>query len=205
MFLQRKCHFQLFRFEQKSCAYGKVCGMPWDLLDRLQAVHSSLLTEESLPAVCLCFCFSVASVQLLYYLSEYWSASPCKGTRSGLAELEQLFLLKWLRGKNVFSCCSVHPYAGLCKYVFVPQAEIFAELGEVVKGTKPALPEKTTVFKSLGKNNPSCVQGCQETMPCYFLGPPCVGKLLIILQSAVHRKRGCDLHCPVLFIWPGLM
>lgn len=38
------------------------------------------------------------------------------------------------------------------------QAEIFAELGEVVKGTKPALPEKTTVFKSLGKNNPSCVQ-----------------------------------------------
>lgn len=30
------------------------------------------------------------------------------------------------------------------------QAEIFAELGEVVAGVKPALCEKTTVFKSLG-------------------------------------------------------
>ncbi|XP_043379477.1 ketimine reductase mu-crystallin isoform X2 [Chelonia mydas] len=34
--------------------------------------------------------------------------------------------------------------------VILSRAEIFAELGEVVKGTKPALPEKTTVFKSLG-------------------------------------------------------
>ncbi|XP_054068131.1 ketimine reductase mu-crystallin isoform X2 [Rissa tridactyla] len=34
--------------------------------------------------------------------------------------------------------------------VILSGAEIFAELGEVVKGTKPALPEKTTVFKSLG-------------------------------------------------------
>jgi len=46
----------------------------------------------------------------------------------------------------------------LYKCVFVSQAEIFAELGEVVKGTKPALREKTTVFKSLGKNNPCCVR-----------------------------------------------
>ncbi|XP_065268010.1 ketimine reductase mu-crystallin isoform X2 [Emys orbicularis] len=34
--------------------------------------------------------------------------------------------------------------------VILSGAEIFAELGEVVKGTKPALREKTTVFKSLG-------------------------------------------------------
>uniref|UniRef100_A0A8D0L3G9 Ketimine reductase mu-crystallin n=1 Tax=Sphenodon punctatus TaxID=8508 RepID=A0A8D0L3G9_SPHPU len=34
--------------------------------------------------------------------------------------------------------------------VILSGAEIFAELGEVVKGTKPALSEKTTVFKSLG-------------------------------------------------------
>ena len=31
------------------------------------------------------------------------------------------------------------------------QAEVFAELGDVINGTKPALREKTTVFKSLGK------------------------------------------------------
>ncbi|XP_067859647.1 ketimine reductase mu-crystallin [Heptranchias perlo] len=34
--------------------------------------------------------------------------------------------------------------------VILSGAEIFAELGEVVKGTKPALCERTTVFKSLG-------------------------------------------------------
>ncbi|MBZ3875030.1 Ketimine reductase mu-crystallin [Sciurus carolinensis] len=34
--------------------------------------------------------------------------------------------------------------------VFVSQAEIFAELGEVLRGVKPAHCEKTTVFKSLG-------------------------------------------------------
>lgn len=34
--------------------------------------------------------------------------------------------------------------------VLTLQAEIFAELGEVVAGVKPALCEKTTVFKSLG-------------------------------------------------------
>ncbi|NXG05734.1 CRYM reductase, partial [Sakesphorus luctuosus] len=34
--------------------------------------------------------------------------------------------------------------------VILSGAEIFAELGEVLNGTKPALPEKTTVFKSLG-------------------------------------------------------
>lgn len=39
--------------------------------------------------------------------------------------------------------------------MFVLQAEIFAELGEVVKGVKPAHCEKTTVFKSLGKNHRS--------------------------------------------------
>ena len=30
------------------------------------------------------------------------------------------------------------------------QAEIFAELGEVILGKKPAVRDKTTVFKSLG-------------------------------------------------------
>lgn len=34
--------------------------------------------------------------------------------------------------------------------VLLSGAEIFAELGEVVKGVKPAHCEKTTVFKSLG-------------------------------------------------------
>lgn len=31
------------------------------------------------------------------------------------------------------------------------QAEVFAELGDVVNGARPALRDKTTVFKSLGK------------------------------------------------------
>lgn len=31
------------------------------------------------------------------------------------------------------------------------QAEVFAELGEVLNGSRPALRNKTTVFKSLGK------------------------------------------------------
>ncbi|OXB58797.1 hypothetical protein ASZ78_015995 [Callipepla squamata] len=38
--------------------------------------------------------------------------------------------------------------------VILSGAEIFAELGEVLGGTKPALPDKTTVFKSLGKSSP---------------------------------------------------
>lgn len=37
--------------------------------------------------------------------------------------------------------------------MFTSQAKIFAELGEVVKGVKPAHCEKTTVFKSLGKDH----------------------------------------------------
>uniref|UniRef100_A0A8D0E439 Ketimine reductase mu-crystallin n=1 Tax=Salvator merianae TaxID=96440 RepID=A0A8D0E439_SALMN len=42
--------------------------------------------------------------------------------------------------------------AALCESgdVILSGAKIFAELGEVVVGTKPALREKTTVFKSLG-------------------------------------------------------
>lgn len=32
------------------------------------------------------------------------------------------------------------------------QAEVCAELGEVINGTKPAHREKTTVFKSLGES-----------------------------------------------------
>lgn len=34
------------------------------------------------------------------------------------------------------------------------QVEVFAEIGEVISGKKPALREKTTVFKSLGKADP---------------------------------------------------
>lgn len=37
--------------------------------------------------------------------------------------------------------------------MFISQAEIFAELGEVVKGVKQAHCEETTVFKSLGKGH----------------------------------------------------
>lgn len=37
--------------------------------------------------------------------------------------------------------------------VFISQAKIFAELGEVVKGVKPAHCDRTTVFKSLGKGH----------------------------------------------------
>ncbi|XP_060261785.1 ketimine reductase mu-crystallin isoform X3 [Ovis aries] len=45
--------------------------------------------------------------------------------------------------------------------VLLSGAEIFAELGEVVKGVKPAHCEKTTVFKSLGKSH--CSQGTNLT------------------------------------------
>ncbi|KAG2455952.1 CRYM reductase, partial [Polypterus senegalus] len=34
--------------------------------------------------------------------------------------------------------------------VILSRAEIFSELGDVVNGTKPALSERTSVFKSLG-------------------------------------------------------
>lgn len=50
---------------------------------------------------------------------------------------------------------------GLGQCVFISQAEIFAELGEVVKGVKPAHCDRTTVFKSLGKGH--CPQGTQLT------------------------------------------
>lgn len=36
---------------------------------------------------------------------------------------------------------------------FCFQAEVFAELGDVINGTEPALRQKTTVFKSLGKSS----------------------------------------------------
>ena len=36
-------------------------------------------------------------------------------------------------------------------FVYLPQAEIYAELGEVVLGEKEAYKDQTTVFKSLGK------------------------------------------------------
>lgn len=36
---------------------------------------------------------------------------------------------------------------------------MFAELGDVVNGVKPALREKTTVFKSLGKSSET-TEGC---------------------------------------------
>ncbi|EPY86525.1 ketimine reductase mu-crystallin isoform X1 [Camelus dromedarius] len=45
--------------------------------------------------------------------------------------------------------------------VLLSGAKIFAELGEVVKGVKPAYCEKTTVFKSLGKSH--CSQGTALT------------------------------------------
>jgi len=35
-------------------------------------------------------------------------------------------------------------------HYFFPQAQVFAELGEVINGSFPAQREKTTVFKSLG-------------------------------------------------------
>lgn len=50
---------------------------------------------------------------------------------------------------------STHELQGLGQPVCISQAEIFAELGEVVKGVKPAHCEKTTVFKSLGECQPS--------------------------------------------------
>jgi len=34
--------------------------------------------------------------------------------------------------------------------IIFPQAQVFAELGEVINGSFPAQREKTTVFKSLG-------------------------------------------------------
>lgn len=49
---------------------------------------------------------------------------------------------------------STRELQGLGQPVCISQAEIFAELGEVVKGVKPAHCEKTTVFKSLGECHP---------------------------------------------------
>lgn len=43
------------------------------------------------------------------------------------------------------------------EFSFSFQAEVFAELGEVINGTRPAHREKTTVFKSLGKLFPYCI------------------------------------------------
>lgn len=75
------------------------------------------------------------------------------------AALEEFFLLKSLRRKGfLFLLMYVWVLCFCINMYFFSQAEIFAELGEVLKGTKPALPEKTTVFKSLGKSSPSCVQ-----------------------------------------------
>ncbi|XP_078414947.1 ketimine reductase mu-crystallin isoform X1 [Cetorhinus maximus] len=46
--------------------------------------------------------------------------------------------------------------------VILSEAEIFAELGEVVKGTKPALCERTTVFKSLGENKQAIIKRADD-------------------------------------------
>lgn len=43
------------------------------------------------------------------------------------------------------------PRMPFCKHCVPPQAQVFAEIGEVINGTAPAHREKTTVYKSLGK------------------------------------------------------
>lgn len=39
----------------------------------------------------------------------------------------------------------------VCWLLFIQQAEVYAEIGEVIMGTKEAKREETTIFKSLGK------------------------------------------------------
>ena len=51
---------------------------------------------------------------------------------------------------NFISVCP--PPSPISKYlVFFLQAEIFAELGEMLLGEKEAMKQKTTLFKSLGE------------------------------------------------------
>lgn len=67
-------------------------------------------------------------------------------------------------GDVILSGVSFSLYTPTVSNVFLPirvlfllnltrfQAEVFAELGDVINGTKPAHREKTTVFKSLGRS-----------------------------------------------------
>lgn len=75
--------------------------------------------------------------------------------------LSDLFLIQFRDVLPIQAGQSRHALHGLGQCVFISQAEIFAELGEVVKGVKPAYCEKTTVFKSLGKGHRS--QGTNPT------------------------------------------
>lgn len=66
-------------------------------------------------------------------------------------------------------CCTLS--TGVCVRVSLThlyfQAEVFAELGDVVNGAKPALREKTTVFKSLGKSSET-MGGCTALCSRWF-------------------------------------
>lgn len=88
--------------------------------------------------------------------------------------------MKSLRKKKVLMYIWVLHFC-INMYFFFSQAEIFAELGEVLKGTKPALPEKTTVFKSLGK--PLLCASLTEDNALLFIRSPMRGKTADHLQN----------------------
>lgn len=58
---------------------------------------------------------------------------------------------------------------------------MFAELGDVVNGTKPALREKTTVFKSLGRSS-------ERTASCGRLCSPLLWVAGMGAQDAVSAQ-----------------
>lgn len=64
------------------------------------------------------------------------------------------------------------------------QAEIFAELGDVINGTKPALREKTTVFKSLGRS--TWMETNKQIRLCWVCLKPEV--------TFLHRNSGGRCH-----------
>lgn len=76
-----------------------------------------------------------------------------KGSRSGVGRCDPLWgqfltrLTQYIH--DAFRPTSVWLWL---VYLYFFQAEVFAELGDVINGTKPAHREKTTVFKSLGKS-----------------------------------------------------
>lgn len=82
------------------------------------------------------------------------------------------------------------------------QAEVFAELGDVVNGMKPALREKTTVFKSLGESSETTggstlgsrlflLQEWESRTPCLLSWCLSSGKLQLANTEAnnINKKK----------------
>lgn len=72
------------------------------------------------------------------------------------------------------------------------QAEVFAEIGDIINGVKPALREKTTVFKSLGKASVilSAIRHLNQLIP-----------LRVKFTSFASQKQEWELKMPCLLSW----